>query len=165
MLRKALATLLVAASTAAAQELLPLAEPGARLRITIAGGQQRLIGDYGSRQGDAIDFAWRDKRGDLMRQRIPLRDINWVEVAQGRSRPVLKTALIGAAIGGAIGVAGGRMAGMPSCSGPDCLTVPQAMTVLGAGLAAVGGTIGAIRGTRGFEKWVPGTIAGWQARP
>jgi len=147
---------------AGAQDL-PVAEPGARLRLTIAGGRQQLRGEYMARQGDAIDFAWHDGRGDPMRQAIALRDVHRIELARGKTRPIAMTTAKGAAMGLAFGVVSAFMVGRNTCSDTACETRRDALKSYGLGLGAAGATIGLVRGIVGFDTWVLATVPGWRA--
>jgi hypothetical protein len=150
----------VLSAAASAQDPI-VAEPGARLRLTIASGHQRMNGKFVRPKMDSLEFAWSDSRGDRLQQIIALSEIAHIEVSGSRSHPLLKTGLSGAVIGMAFGVAAGMFLGDPNCRGSGCFTEAQAMKNYGLGFSAVGFTIGFVRAAHGFDRWVPATVPGW----
>ena len=161
VLKRAIITAVFLGTAANAQSPIA-AEPGARLRLTVANGHQRMSGQYLRHLTDSLEFRWADSKGAQMRQSIPLRDISRIEISGSRSHPYLKTGLQGLVLGAVFGVVAGNFMGIPGCENSGCFTKQEAMVTYGAGLGGVGLTIGLIRAAKGFDRWVPATVPGWQ---
>jgi hypothetical protein len=166
MIRRAVFPLALAATAALATPTDaqgPVAEPGTRIRVTIANGHQRMQGQFIRPMTDSLELAWSDSRGDKLQQPIALKDISQVEISGSRRHPLLKTTLQGAALGVAFGIVAGRFMGDPKCApGGSCVSNQEAMVMFGVGLGSVGGGLGFIRAVKGFDVWIPASVPGWR---
>jgi len=157
-----LAALLLAAQgpALAQQSLSGTIEPGARLRVTRALGQSRLVGRYVRLRGDSLELVV----GSALvpdTQAISMERVTRIEVSQGRRYPVFKTALVG----GLLGLLAGGLFGALAPEDPT-LGHGGFYYWTSYGTVALWGSIGAGSGVLaglavsvlGPERWAPAGI-------
>lgn len=153
--------------------------PGSRVRLTLRDSASvRIIGEYRRVVGDTlwVGPSTQGMSGNLLTPQGILRlDLVRAEVSLGRARERGRSALIGGAVGAAVGIGAGLIEGpQPKCEGFECLFSPFSglsrgamAALLGLSYGLVGAGVGALAAPQ-IEKWhtVPiGTLIGGERGP
>lgn len=145
-----------------AQETRPVVV-GTPIRVTLAKPDPRFRGIFADQRGDSI-LVQVSHGGDTATRAVSLARVRRLEALAGRHRPVGRSMLRGALIGGGIGLVFGL--GAPLCEGGlECLFQPtgrgQAIAWGVAGGGAYGAMVGAVAGLIRRDRWVTGALEGW----
>jgi hypothetical protein len=152
--RALLAIALLAGGPGQALSQEPPVTPGTRVRLALKPDGDKVVGVY---VGQSQDFViMRLESGDTVSQAIALDRLAGMEIDRGRSRPVAKSALVGAAIAAATGGLVGLIV-PPVCEGGSWCIGPRTKgEMVQSGLAAgavVGALAGLVVGAIGHQRW------------
>lgn len=146
-------------------------QPGSRIRLTVAGSSEPVVGTFLRREGDSLEVR-PEKAGT---RTIALEQLQRLEVSAGKRHPIGTSLLIGTGIGAGVGAVTGFAIGPCDKSTEDVIgtAIECGMLLQGdtrgetaavwAVLGAMSGAVtGLVVGAAGHEKWVSGSLPGWR---
>ena len=116
-------------------------QPGARVRVTLAGEKPR-VGIFVARRADTLIVRWPEFANTIS---LPLSGISRLDVSTGRHRNVVKGMVLGTVGAGAVGFLVGAAAYQPCTS--NCFLAPTSAAESGMVGGIVLGTVGLVVGT------------------